>query len=199
MVDVVSTALAGHPSATALVDRDDRLTYGELHDRVRRTASGLRSSGLADGSLVAVAAVPSIDGVVAFFGVQAAGLIPVMVNPRSPVAEMARRFDELDPALVILGSDARPELPDGIRVVRPAGSSAGDAEVAAGDPVGEVDFDPDDPAVVLYTSGMAGLPQPVVLTYRNVRSTRDGLIAAAGAGLDPSTVAFAALPMAHVF
>ncbi len=139
------------------------------------------------------------DGVVGYLGVQAAGLLPVMFSPRSPLAELQRRFDEVDPALLLLGATTRPELPEGVRVVRPAGSSANDSEVLAGEPARAATVAEDDAAVVLYTSGVSGLPKPVVLTYGNLAATRDGLIGAPGSGLDSSTVALAVLPMSHVF
>ncbi|MDQ1395062.1 MAG: long-chain acyl-CoA synthetase, partial [Acidimicrobiaceae bacterium] len=197
--DLVSRWAGGHATATALVEGDDRVTYGELRDRVLRTAAGLHAAGLGPGVRIAVAAACTVDGVVGYLGVQAAGLLPVMVSPRSPLAEQQRRFDELDPALVVLGAGTRPELPDGLRVVRPAGSSAGDAEVVAAEPAGAARVGDHDPAVVLYTSGMAGIPKPVVLTFGNVAATSDGIIAGPGAGLDSSTIAFAGLPLAHVF
>ena len=195
----LASRLAGHASATALVDGGGRITYGELSDRVLRTAAALRADGLGSGARVAVAAACTVDGVVGYLAVQAAGLLPVMVSPRSPLVEQKRRFDLVDPALVVLGSRTRPELPDGVRVVRPAGSSANDSEVLCAEPGGVSAVAKHDPAVVLYTSGVAGLPKPVVLTYGNLAATRDGLIAAPGAGLDPSTIAFAGLPMSHVF
>jgi len=198
VVDLASR-LAGHATATALLERGDRVTYAELSDRVLRTAAALRAAGLADGARVAVAAACTTDGVVAYLGAQAAGLLPVMVSPRSPAAELQRRFDEVDPALVILGASARVEVPEGIRVVRPAGSTAGDAEVLTAEPAGVTEVGEDAPAVVLYTSGVSGLPRPVVLTHGNLSATRTGLIAAPGAGLDPRAVAFAGLPMSHVF
>jgi long-chain acyl-CoA synthetase len=83
--------------------------------------------------------------------------------------------------------------------MRPALSTATDFAVLSDDPAPAADVAPDDPAVVLYTSGTSGLPKPVILTYRNLAATRDGLINAAGSGLDSTTVAYAGLPQAHVF
>src|SRR4051812_44993960 len=203
MVDIMSRLSDGHATATALVERDERISYGELSDRVVRTAAALRQARLRAGARVAVEGASSVDGVVGYLGVQAAGLLPVMVNPRSPLAEQQRRFDEVDPALVVLGCSATPEVPDGIRVVRPAGSGLADAEVLTAEPHGSAGalgrVGADDPAVVLYTSGMSGTPEPVVLTFGNLAATSDGLINAPGAGLDAGTVAYAGLPISHVF
>ncbi len=194
----LASRLGGHATATALVDGDERLTYAELTDRVLRTAWALRARGLADGTRVAVAATSCIDGVVAYFGAQEAGMLPVMVSPQSPAAEMQRRFDEIDPALVLIGSSTYPQLPAGIDAFRPVGSSASDTEVLRGEPV-VARGHADGPAVVLYTSGVSGLPQPVVLTYGNLAATSTGLIASPGSGLDHTAIAFAGLPLAHVF
>src|SRR4051812_4134028 len=180
MVDIMSRLSDGHATATALVERDERISYGELSDRVVRTAAALRQARLRAGAPVAVEAGSSVDGVVGYLGVQAAGLLPVMVNPRSPRSEQQRRFDEVDPAVVVLGSATTPEVPEGVRVVRPAGSAATDAEVLTAEPAGSTRalgrVGADDPAVVLYTSGMSGIPKPIVLTFGNLQATSDGLI-----------------------
>ena len=165
----LSARLGGHATSTALLDGDVRLTYGELTDRVLRTAAGLRARGLTGGTRVALVASPTIDGVVSYFGIQAAGLLPVMFSPKSPPAEHRRRLDEVDPALIVLGSsDPDVSLPTDAKVARPHGTTAEDAEVLTGEPGEPVATGGDAPAVVLYTSGVAGLPKPVVLTYANL-------------------------------
>src|SRR5689334_20624427 len=107
----LASRLAGHATATALLEGDNRVTYGELSDRVLRTGAALRTKALPADARIAVMATSCIDGVVAYLGVQAAGLMPVMLSPQSPLAELQRRFDELDPALVLFGSPATCELP----------------------------------------------------------------------------------------
>jgi len=198
MVDLAST-LAGHASATALVDGEQHITYAELNELVLRTAAGLRSRGLTSGARVAVAADASVDGVVAYLGVQAAGLVPAMVSPRAPSAEIERCFEHVDPAMFLVGTDREVDLPPGIVPLRPAGSADTDLERADGEPVGVVPCRGDDAAVVLYTSGVAGHPRPVVLTHRNLSATCDGLIDAPGSGLGSATVALCALPISHVY
>ncbi|HVT75815.1 MAG TPA: class I adenylate-forming enzyme family protein, partial [Acidimicrobiales bacterium] len=183
----LASRLAGHATATALLEGGNRVTYGELSERVLRTAAGLRARGLGAGVRIAVIANSCSDGVVAYLGVQAAGMVPVMLGTQSPLAEHERRFGEIDPALVVVASDRECEVPAGNTVVRPALSAATDYPTVDADPSGVADVALDDAAVVLYTSGVSGLPKPVVLTYGNLAATRDGLVHAPGAGLDAST------------
>jgi long-chain acyl-CoA synthetase len=195
----LASRLAGHATATALLDGGNRVTYGELSDRVLRTAAALRAKGLATGQHVAVVADSCSDGIVSYLAVQAAGLVPVMLSTRSPLAEVERRFGEFDAAFVLVGAARDVELPAGLELARPALSRETDYVVLDADPAAPAAVAFDDPAVVLYTSGVSGLPKLVVLTYGNLAATRDGLVNAPGSGLDASTVAFAGLPIAHVF
>ncbi len=198
MVDLATT-LAGHDSARALVEDGRTVTYAELNDVVLRTAAGLRARGLTSGARVAVAADNTIDGVAAYLGVQAAGLVPAMVSPRAPRAELERSFDHVDPAAILLGTERDVDVPDDLELLRPAGSTLADLEHADAAPVGVAPCREDDPAVVLYTSGVAGHPRPVVLTHRNVASTSEGLLALAGTTVGSANVALCALPLAHVY
>ena len=107
--DVVATAPA---SLSALVElREDalgaelRVTYGELADRVARTAAGLFAGSVGVGDRVAIAAPSGIDFVVAYLAVQAVGAAAVLVNHRSPGPEFATRLDLAATDLVVLGAD----------------------------------------------------------------------------------------------
>ena len=178
----LASRLAGHASATALLEGDARISYAELSDRVQRTAGALQRAGLPPGARVALLADSTVDGVVGYLAVQAAGMLPVMLSARSPLPELERRYDEIDPAFTLYGAAVECVLPANVTPFRPAGSSADDFEVLQGDPVPSRPGGADDPAVVLYTSGVSGLPRPIVLTYGNLEATRNGLVNAPGSG-----------------
>ncbi len=195
----LASRLAGHASATALIEGDAHVSYAELSDRVLRTAGALQAQGLRNGSRVALLADPTVDGVVAYLGVQAAGMVPVMLSARSPRAELERRYTEVAPSFTLYAAAIESALPDGITPARPVGSAASDYAPLQGDAIVARPVGDDEAAVVLYTSGVSGLPRPVVLTYGNLDATRNGLVNAPGSGLDASTIAYAGLPISHVF
>jgi long-chain acyl-CoA synthetase len=197
-------ALSAHdPAATALVDGERRLGYGELVDRLGRTAGGLRQRGIGRGGRVAVTASNTIDAVVAYLGVHAAGATAVMLNPRSPRAELSTRLQLTGSEVVVLGG-GDVDLPDGVAVVRPCGGGGAAGGVGPDGPELDGSAPPweagdDDPATVLFTSGATGSPHPVVLSHANLAAVQRSQMLQAGGRLGPATVALGALPIAHVF
>src|SRR5690349_15132620 len=74
------TRNASRAARTAYIDDRSRLTYGELDDRVRRCAAGLRALGLRREERVLLLAHDTIDWPVVFLGALYAGVVPVAVN-----------------------------------------------------------------------------------------------------------------------
>ncbi|MDO8456558.1 MAG: AMP-binding protein, partial [Burkholderiaceae bacterium] len=64
----------------AFVDDQGVLTYGQLDERVRRVAAGLRSLGIKREERVLLLMQDCNDWPVSFLGAMYAGLVPVAVN-----------------------------------------------------------------------------------------------------------------------
>ena len=60
----LASRLAGHASATALLEGDARISYAELSDRVQRTAGALQRAGLPPGARVALLAAEAPEVVI---------------------------------------------------------------------------------------------------------------------------------------
>ncbi len=79
---VLRAAASDHADREAVVDGDTRLTYAELHDRVRRTAAALMALGLEKGDRVCLWAPNSWRWEVLALAVTYAGGTLVPVNTR---------------------------------------------------------------------------------------------------------------------
>ncbi len=196
---LLRAARASNPASVALIEGERSVTYGELADLALRTAGGLRAQGIIPGVHVAVACPTGIDAVVAYLGIQAAGAVAAMVNYRNTMPEFEARFAVVDPRLVIVGGTTPIELPDGVRVFRGAGDRSDD--LARLDEAGSeaVLNALSDPAAVLFTSGVSGVPRAVHLTHQNLLAGQRGQADMEGSSLNAGTIGLVALPLAHIF
>jgi benzoate-CoA ligase len=71
---------AGWPDKAAFIDETGTTTYGQLAERVRRMAAGLRALGIKREERVLLLMLDSRDWPVAFLGAMYAGVVPVAVN-----------------------------------------------------------------------------------------------------------------------
>ncbi len=81
--------LAEHGSRVALTGAGGELTYAQLHDRVRRTANGLRGIGLQPEQRVLMCMADGPDFVTVFLAALRMGAVPVPVSTMLRAAEIA--------------------------------------------------------------------------------------------------------------
>jgi long-chain acyl-CoA synthetase len=138
-----------------------RLSYGEARRRIAAVARGLLKGGLKRGEAVAIVAANSADYLVLYMATMAAGLVSVCVNhklPRETVAHIMK-----DSAIKLAVTDApRASL---VAELGPHGSIERLDTLLVPGPFEPVDMQPDEVAMVLYTSGSTGLPKGVPLTH----------------------------------
>ncbi len=170
------------PAREALIDvpNDRRMTYGELDERVRRLANGLRGSlGLDKGDRVGILSKNCIEFMEIFYACARCGLVAQPVNWRLGVEEMARILNDGDPrALVYSGeyADTAGQLRGSIAAEHWLSFGEGsdgsyDALVAgAGDeePAAAAEVADDDPVLILYTGGTTGESKGALHTHRSI-------------------------------
>ena len=89
-LDMLGRHVTATPDVEAVVEIDGpRLSYRELWDRAARVAGGLRAQGLESGDHVTLRYPSGVDWVLGFWGAIMAGGIPVAVNTRFTVSEVA--------------------------------------------------------------------------------------------------------------
>jgi acyl-[acyl-carrier-protein]-phospholipid O-acyltransferase/long-chain-fatty-acid--[acyl-carrier-protein] ligase len=160
--------------------------------------------------------LPNVAGVaVTFFGLQAFGRVPAMLNYTAGLASLraactaaqvrtivtAHAFVEqakLEAVVAGLDGIAIVYLEDIAARIGPlAKLRALAAAVFARSGRRAAGSSPDDPAVILFTSGSEGLPKGVVLSHRNLLANCQQL--AARIDFSPSDVVLNALPVFHSF
>ena len=175
-----------HPNKTAIIFEDQKITYAELHQRANRTACWLQSVGIEKGDRVAVLLNNCPEFLELYFACCRLGAIFVPINFRSAPPEIDYFLKNSRPRIFVFGSDYIEQLerlnlkeslpPIVLACVGDAGSRQEmidfHHETAAFH--GKKPFltrtlgpaDPEEPQVIMYTSGTTGLPKGAVLTHR---------------------------------
>lgn len=165
------------PERTALVSGTERLTYERLWKEVLEYAGALRSLGVTEGDRVALLAGNHTDFVRCYYAVLAVGGTVLPLAPMLTSREITHLLTASG-ARILLGREEHLDTARaagqeaGVPVLRIGPSTESDtlAALAARTPALEraVARRPEDPAVVLYTSGTTGLPKGAVLTHLNL-------------------------------
>ena len=172
---------AREPRAPALVDGEQRWTWGELREASARVAAGLLGLGVRAGDRVVLLAPNRAEFVIACHAVLRLGAVLVPVGMRESGPGIAYVLNQCR-ARAVLADGAMlslvpPCLQDGEPLVRVALPGAADA--TGWHPWSALDDSPADgfadaappeeaPAVILYTSGTTGSPKGAILTHLNL-------------------------------
>jgi acyl-CoA synthetase (AMP-forming)/AMP-acid ligase II len=144
------------------------LTASDVLARSRRAAEIFRSTG---AEYVGFVDLNSASVPVAFFGAGLAGIPFAPVNYRLTDEQLAGILRRLSPGVIIVGDDmmGRIEPVDGLTILS---TSDFDAQVATpGSGEDDLPFvDPEEIAVLLFTSGTTGEPKAAVLRHRHLTS-----------------------------
>jgi acyl-CoA synthetase (AMP-forming)/AMP-acid ligase II len=183
--DILARRAAAHPDREALIDHRHRVTYGELLERVDRTAAGLQRLGVGAGDVVTIQLPNWIEFAYVFFACERVGAIANQIGPdfRSREVEYIVRFSE-SRAFVCPAAFKGFDYVDMIRSLRPqlAGlgavlvlEHAGDRDTVSLDdliygptpppPLKSYRMAPDAVMRMAFTSGTTGNPKGVTHSF----------------------------------
>ncbi|MFC5947509.1 AMP-binding protein [Pseudonocardia lutea] len=159
------------------------LTYGELHDRSARLASGLASLGVGRGDHVATLMSKGLDLVTTLLAVWRLGAVYLPLFTAFGPGAVGDRLRRANVRVVVCDEHERHKLEPGTelggrpswRVVNTGGTLCdGDvrfADLLHGPPTtAPVAVGPDGPMIVLFTSGTTGRPKEVQVPVRALAS-----------------------------
>ena len=176
-------ANAGRAGKTAFIDDAGTLTYGELGDRVRRMAAGLRALGIHREERVLLLMQDGNDWPVSFLGAMYAGLVPVAVNTLLTADDYAYILEHSRAQAVLVSGALLPLLTAAMdrcthevgqvivsRPLAPLRSQERDLQafLEGHAPLDKpADTHADDPGFWLYSSGSTGRPKGTVHSHAN--------------------------------
>ena len=189
-----------HPAAPAVgYGKRTVMDYGALALRAARIAGALRSSGLAPGERVAIAAKNHPEYLAILFGIWHAGLAAVPANAKLHSAELGYILEHSGARICFASKDLEGEIaahgPKSLQRLLTIASREYETLVSA-DPVPLEPRAGDDLAWLFYTSGTTGKPKGAMLTHRNLAWASHAYAAEVDA-VAPGEAIVHAAPLSH--
>jgi benzoate-CoA ligase len=174
---------AERAAKAAFIDDAGTLSYGDLAERVKRLAAGLRGLGLKREERVLLLMQDCNDWPVSFLGAMYAGVVPVAVNTLLTADDYAYMLEHSRAQAVLVSGALLPALTSALiksdhevqkvivsRPVAPLHPAEVEFEtfLAAQSPLAKpAGTGPDDPGFWLYSSGSTGRPKGTVHSHAN--------------------------------
>jgi acyl-CoA synthetase (AMP-forming)/AMP-acid ligase II len=192
---LLEMAAQGMGEREAVVCDGDRFTSAQLYEAAGRLSRLVRESGAAHLSVLDVSS-PAVP--LGLFSAAWAGVPFVPLNYRLTGPEVDALIERIKPALLIAGDDRADALRgrEGVRVIS---RSELLAEVRAGQgavPDPDWSMEPEDVAILLFTSGTTGAPKAAVLRHKHLVSYILGSVEFMGAAEEDA--ALVSVPPYHI-
>ncbi len=201
---ILQGSAAERPDNTVLQLGERKVSYAELDRAARGVATSLRELGVAPGEQVAIM-VPNVpEFTIAYFGILYAGCTVVPLNVLLSAPEVTYHLQDSDAKLLIAHPFFEEPAREGaagasVPLVMSEGAGSSLTAMALAEPVaGLHPTNPDDTAVILYTSGTTGKPKGAELTHSNLL-INCAIVVPRLLPINDEEVALATLPLFHSF
>ncbi len=180
----ISRWAAERPETLAWADAERRCDYARAEDRIRRLTAWLAETGVGRGDRIALWLGNRGAMLEALFAAARLGAIVLPVNARLTPQEVAFQFDDATPRVALVERSGRERADATCRImseppprILEVGIGSVDDESSAEDAYEQAlacsipsDYceavRPDDPMILMYTSGTTGKPKGALLPHR---------------------------------
>lgn len=192
------------PQKTALIAKEEELSFGALNERVHALAAHLQQEGIRQGDRVGVLLPNSTAIPLSYYSTQKIGAVTVILDARLKGKELQGVLKDADLKLLIVHQQLYPEVEEIFKdmaslpvwIVGDESERSFEKRFAPAGEVAPPRLEDDDDALILYTSGTTGEPKGVVLTYRNL--AQYPMVMREYGITDASTMRGGILPMSHI-
>lgn len=164
------------PDAPLLIspETDRRITYAQLHQQTKELAGALQRMGIQPGAHVGMYLQNGLQTTRLFLSIIAAGYVVTPFNLLAHTDQLAWVLDHSDCELVFYGEGQRETLLTALKKTQRSfatlqiDTDAASLALDAGPAVALAPVTPDQPALLMYTSGTTGTPKGVRLSHKNL-------------------------------
>ncbi|MFF5858531.1 class I adenylate-forming enzyme family protein [Streptomyces sp. NPDC012751] len=186
--DLLAHAARTRPGHPAVRDRGGVWSYAELAEQARRAAGWLDGIGAGRGTRLLCALPGGRDFAALLFGAVSRGVVVVPVAEDASAYQLRHLLDDARPAVVVATERRVPALAALTPVPVASREWAGVPPAAAAPAVR-----PDDPAMLLYTSGTTSRPKGIVCPHRAIVWAARAIAERVGYG--PADIVYCRVPV----
>ncbi|MHC1718894.1 MAG: long-chain fatty acid--CoA ligase [Acidaminococcaceae bacterium] len=191
--------LAGHPKMqTALIFKEQKMTYGQLRESIELRANFLQAKGLQKGDRVGLLSKNCADFIISYFAVIRAGGVVVPFNFQLAPREIA--YIVKDAGLKLMIVRQKIDLTGALQEIGYTGLVQFDfVEMEEQIEHEFIDYElhEDDNCTIIYTSGTTGKPKGAMLSHKNLVANSREFTAVIT--MSSEDIGLCVLPMYHCF
>jgi long-chain acyl-CoA synthetase len=181
LANYIEEAAGNFAERTALIADNQRISYEQLNKSVNAVAHLLQKMGITKGDKIALM-LPNIpEFIYCYFAAVKIGAIALPLNTAATTYELSFLLENSDAKMLLAMEIARKRYEEiqvklttcrQIVTVDSADPNSPFKKALAAGPFHNpgIAIDPEDPAAIIYTSGLTGKPLGAVLTHRNLYS-----------------------------
>jgi acyl-coenzyme A synthetase/AMP-(fatty) acid ligase len=164
LAEIIFSRNKHHSGKVAFVENNQTITYGELENCSRRVATWMHSQGIKPGDRVCIVLNDKIDTVPIFLATVLIGAVAVIMNPRLKLDRLQKYVDHISPSLIYCEDNLVKQFVT-YNIFTTAQVITDSQDIEPWYKSSQTSLD--DVAVILYTSGTAGISKPVMHSHNN--------------------------------
>ena len=195
---LLQRAAKNFPNRMALLCNHESITFADLYKRASYVSHVLKNAGVQPRDRVFLLFENSIDFYVAYFGAWQTGAIIAPLNTFLHEKELHHIIDDAKPKAMIMQSTLKSDFKDLVPFIFTEKDLLPVEKIAkehADYPV--YSLEPEELAILLYTSGTTGFPKGVMLSSKNIITNL--IQSLARLQINQDEYVFAVLPLFHAF
>ncbi|MFC5587731.1 long-chain fatty acid--CoA ligase [Sporosarcina soli] len=165
---------------SAIIYKKEKITYGELTQRVLQLAGGFKRIGMKKGTHVGMMISNRPEYIITYYSLLAVGATIIPINPLFKSDEVTYILNNSDSEVLIFDSSSLDAVRSSINALEKTktfiylGENQSEdmlswEDLSKGEPLKElVELDSEDLAQIIYTSGTTGRPKGAMITQENI-------------------------------